>query len=48
VDGWGYGQGGYGAARGGGPPGNAIINKSTYATLINTGTLRGKCQPLSQ
>jgi hypothetical protein len=46
IDGWGQGQGG--VVRGGGPPGNAIINKSTYATLINTGTLRGKCQPLSQ
>ena len=42
VDGWGQGQGG--ATRGGGPPGTAIINRSTYAIFNgNAGNVRGLC-----
>lgn len=42
TDGWGQGQNG--GARGGGPPGTAIINKSTYAIFNGSeGTVRGLC-----
>jgi len=49
IDGWGGGGQGYNGcygpqSRGGGPPGTAIINKSTYAIFNGSpGTVRGLC-----